>query len=53
MKVSDPIIFGAIVETFFADVYTKYADLFKSLDINPNNGLQDLYNKIARNSARS
>ncbi|KGO90688.1 NADP-dependent isocitrate dehydrogenase [Flavobacterium suncheonense] len=47
MKVSDPIIFGAIVETFFADVYTKYADLFKSLDINPNNGLQDLYNKIA------
>ena len=47
MKVSDPIIFGAIVETFFADVYTKYADLFNSLDINPNNGLQDLYNKIA------
>ena len=46
MKISDPIIFGAIVETFFADVYTKYADLFKSLDINPNNGLQDLYNKI-------
>ncbi|MEW5677360.1 NADP-dependent isocitrate dehydrogenase [Flavobacterium enshiense] len=47
MKVSDPIIFGAIVETFFADVYTKYADVFKSLDINANNGLQDLYNKIA------
>jgi isocitrate dehydrogenase len=47
MKVSDPIIFGAIVETFFVDVYTKYADLFKSLDINPNNGLQDLYNKIS------
>jgi len=47
MKVSDPIIFGAIVDTFFADVYTKYTDLFKSLDINSNNGLQDLYNKIA------
>jgi isocitrate dehydrogenase len=47
MKISDPIIFGAIVETFFADVYTKYAETFKSLDINPNNGLQDLYNKIA------
>src|SRR5690606_8834893 len=46
-KISDPIIFGAIVETFFADVYTKYVDVFKSLDINPNNGLQDLYNKIA------
>ncbi|NHM01257.1 NADP-dependent isocitrate dehydrogenase [Flavobacterium difficile] len=47
MKISDPIIFGAIVETYFEEVYTKYADLFKSLDIHPNNGLQDLYNKIA------
>jgi isocitrate dehydrogenase len=47
MKISDPIIFGAIVETYFEDVYTKYASLFKSLDIHPNNGLQDLYNKIA------
>ncbi len=46
MKISDPIIFGAIVETYFEDVYTKYANLFKSLDIHPNNGLQDLYNKI-------
>ncbi|WP_136667091.1 NADP-dependent isocitrate dehydrogenase [Flavobacterium sp. H122] len=50
MKVSDPIIFGAVVETYFVDVFTKYADLFKSLDINPNNGLQDLYAKIAGNA---
>lgn len=47
MKISDPIIFGAIVETFFKDVFTKYAETFKSLDINPNNGLQNLYDKIA------
>jgi isocitrate dehydrogenase len=47
MKISDPIIFGAIVETYFEAVYTKYSDLFKSLDIHPNNGLQDLYNKIS------
>lgn len=47
MKISDPIIFGAIVETYFEEVYSKYANLFKSLDIHPNNGLQDLYNKIA------
>ncbi|WP_329806682.1 NADP-dependent isocitrate dehydrogenase [Flavobacterium facile] len=47
MKISDPIIFGAIVETYFEDVYTKYANLFKSLDIHPNSGLQDLYNKIS------
>lgn len=50
MKVSDPIIFGAIVETFFSDVFIKYSDLFKSLDINPNNGLQDLYEKLAGNA---
>jgi isocitrate dehydrogenase len=46
MKVSDPIIFGAIVETYFEDVYANYAQEFKSLDINPNNGLQDLFDKI-------
>ena len=47
MKISDPIIFGAIVETYFADAYAKHEMLFKSLDIHPNNGLQDLYNKIS------
>ncbi len=47
MKVSDPIIFGAIVETFFSDVFEKHAETFKSLDINPNNGLANLYDKIA------
>ena len=47
MKISDPIIFGAIVETFFADVFAKYAETFKSLDISPNNGLAGLLDKIA------
>lgn len=47
MKVSDPIIFGAIVETFFSEVFEKYAETFKSLDINPNNGLANLYDKIS------
>lgn len=46
MKVSDPIIFGAMVQVYFKDVFLKYADLFKELDINPNNGLQDLFDKI-------
>jgi isocitrate dehydrogenase len=46
MKVSDPVIFGAVVETFFKDVFVKYAETFKSLDINPNNGLADLFEKI-------
>ncbi|USL95448.1 NADP-dependent isocitrate dehydrogenase [Riemerella anatipestifer] len=47
MKVSDPIIFGAIVETFFHEVFEKYAETFKSLDVNPNDGLASLYDKIA------
>ena len=49
MKISDPIIFGAMVQTYFSDVFTKYADLFNELDINPNNGLQDLFDKISGN----
>jgi isocitrate dehydrogenase len=47
MKVSDPIIFGAIVETYFRDVFEKYADTFKELDVNPNFGLATLFEKIA------
>ncbi|HKO76524.1 MAG TPA: NADP-dependent isocitrate dehydrogenase, partial [Flavobacterium sp.] len=47
MKVSDPIIFGAIVEVYFADVFEKYATLFSELNINTNNGLGDVYAKIA------
>ena len=47
MKVSDPIIFGAIVETYFKDVFEKYKDTFDELDINPNFGLATLAEKIS------
>jgi isocitrate dehydrogenase len=47
MKVSDPIIFGAIVEVYFADVFEKYAALFTELNIDTKNGLGDVYAKIA------
>ncbi len=47
MKVSDPIIFGAIVSVYFEEVFSKYADLFTQLGVNPNNGLGELYAKIA------
>lgn len=50
MKISDPIIFGAIVETYFADVFEKYADAFAELDINPNFGLATLFEKISGHS---
>lgn len=47
MKVSDPIIFGAIVEVYFADVFQKYASLFAELNVDTRNGLGDIYAKIA------
>ena len=48
MKVSDPIIFGHVVSVFFKDVFEKHANTFKELGVNPNNGLGDLYAKIAK-----
>ena len=46
MKVSDPLLFGAIVEVFFADVFEKYATLFQELGVDTKNGLGDVYAKI-------
>ncbi|OWV12827.1 NADP-dependent isocitrate dehydrogenase [Fibrobacter sp. UWH1] len=50
MKVSDPVMFGAFVRVFFKDVFTKYADLFKELGIDANNGLGDLYKRLEGNA---
>lgn len=47
MKVSDPILFGAVVRVFFRDVFAQFADLFAELGVDANNGLGDLYNKIS------
>lgn len=47
MKISDPIIFGAIVEVYFKEVFEKYAALFETLNIDTRNGLGDVYAKIA------
>jgi len=47
MKVSDPVIFGHCVSVFFKPVFDKHAETFKALGVNPNNGLGDLYAKIA------
>ncbi|WMJ73243.1 NADP-dependent isocitrate dehydrogenase [Cytophagaceae bacterium ABcell3] len=46
MKVSDPIMFGHAVTVFFKDVFDKHADTFKSIGVDPNNGLGDVYAKI-------
>ncbi|TLX74407.1 NADP-dependent isocitrate dehydrogenase [Labilibacter sediminis] len=47
MKVSDPIMFGHAVTVFYKDVFEKYAGLFNELGVDPNNGLGDVYAKIA------
>jgi isocitrate dehydrogenase len=39
MKVSDPIIFGHVVTTYFADVFARYGDRIRAAGLNPNNGL--------------
>ena len=53
MKVSDPIIFGAVVETYFADVLRNMHATFKELDINPNFGLATLFEKNCWSCSRS
>ena len=50
MKVSDPVMFGAFVRVFLKDVFAKYADLFKELGIDANNGLGDLYKRLEGNA---
>ncbi|AIY14878.1 NADP-dependent isocitrate dehydrogenase [Cellulophaga baltica] len=46
MKVSDPVIFGHVVETYFSEVFTKYATTFEELGVSANNGLESLLNKL-------
>lgn len=46
MKVSDPIIFGHAVETYFSDVFNKYASEFEDIGVDVRNGFGDLLSKI-------
>jgi isocitrate dehydrogenase len=48
MKVSDPIMFGVVVEEFFRDVLSAHGDALKQAGFNPNNGLGDLYACLAK-----
>ncbi len=47
MKVSHPIVFGHCVKIFYKDAFAKHAKLFDELGVNVNNGMADLYSKIA------
>lgn len=46
MKVSDPIIFGHAVRTFFKPVFDKHHQILDQLGVNVRNGFGDLMQKI-------
>ena len=46
MKVSDPIVFGHVVETYFADVFAKHSETFRRLGVDPDEGLGALYARL-------
>jgi len=47
MKVSHPIVFGHCVKIFYKDAFAKHGKLFDELGVNVNNGMVNLYEKIA------
>ncbi|MDB5757385.1 MAG: NADP-dependent isocitrate dehydrogenase, partial [Burkholderia sp.] len=48
MKVSHPIVFGHCVRIFYKVAFENHQELFDSLGVNVDNGMVDLYNKIAQ-----
>ena len=46
MKVSDPIIFGHAVRTFFKPLFNKHNNIFTELGVDVNNGFGDLTSKL-------
>jgi isocitrate dehydrogenase len=47
MKVSDPIMFGHAVRVYYKDVFDKHAAVFEQIGVDANNGIGDVYAKIA------
>ena len=47
MKVSHPIVFGHAVKIFYREAFEKHGKRFEELGVNVNNGLANLYDKIA------
>ncbi len=47
MKVSHPIVFGHCVRIFYKEAFEKHAKVLEELGVNVNNGMIDLYTKIA------
>ena len=47
MKVSHPIVFGHCVKIFYREAFAKHGKLFDELGVNVNNGMANLYEKVA------
>ena len=48
MKVSDPVIFGYAVKSFYKELFEKYGDLFDELGVAVNNGVSSIEEKIQK-----
>ena len=46
MKVSDPIIFGHVVKTYFKSVFSKYQSVFDEIGVDVNNGFGNLLSNL-------
>ncbi len=46
MKVSDPIIFGHAVKTYFKELFDKYGELFDKIGVDVNNGFGNLLSNL-------
>jgi isocitrate dehydrogenase len=46
MKVSDPIIFGHAVKTYFSELFEKHADIFNKIGVDVNNGFGNLLGSL-------
>ncbi|WP_423917132.1 NADP-dependent isocitrate dehydrogenase [Frigoribacterium sp. 2-23] len=47
MKVSDPIMFGQVIRVFFADVFERYGAELQAAGLNPNDGLNGIFQGLA------
>ena len=46
MKISDPIIFGHVVRTYFPRTFSLYGDTLADAGLNPNNGLAVIFDGL-------
>ena len=51
MKVSDPIIFGLAVKSYFKELFTKHAVTFEEIGVDVNNGFGNLLSNLDEVSA--